>query len=129
MLRHHVLRGAFQLRGAEVARPPPPLPTHEANRFQRGRALVTTPAILLADEPTGNLDSRTSIEIMGIFQELNDEGKTIVLITHEPDIAQHAKRIVHVRDGKIQQDERIAQHRIERQGIAAPGAPGSLSRA
>jgi len=74
-------------------------------------ALVTDPATLLADEPTGNLDSRTSEEIMGIFQTLNDDGKTIVLITHEPDIAEHAKRIVHVRDGLIQQDQRIAQRR------------------
>ena len=76
------------------------------------RALVTSPAIVLADEPTGNLDSRTSEEIMSIFQGLNDEAKTIVLITHEPDIARHAKRIVHVRDGRIQQDERIEQHRV-----------------
>ena len=95
----------------------------QQQRVAIARALVTSPAILLADEPTGNLDSRTSVEIMGIFQDLNDEGKTVVLITHEPDIAQHAKRIVHVRDGVIQQDERIEQHRIERQGIAAPVAP------
>jgi putative ABC transport system ATP-binding protein len=95
----------------------------QQQRVAIARALVTSPAILLADEPTGNLDSRTSLEIMGIFQELNDEGKTVVLITHEPDIAQHAKRIVHVRDGRIHQDERIEQHRIERQGIAAPVAP------
>jgi putative ABC transport system ATP-binding protein len=84
----------------------------QQQRVAIARALVTKPAILLADEPTGNLDSRTSVEIMGIFQALNDEGKTIILITHEPDIAQHAKRIVHVKDGKIQQDERIAQRRI-----------------
>ena len=89
------------------------------------RALVTQPALLLADEPTGNLDSRTSMEIMGIFQELNDEGKTIVLITHEQDIAQHATRVVTVRDGRIQHDERIQQHRVERQGIAAPVAPAA----
>ncbi len=95
----------------------------QQQRVAIARALVTNPAILLADEPTGNLDSRTSLEIMGIFQDLNDEGKTVVLITHEQDIAQHAKRIVHVRDGKIQQDEFIAQHRVERQGIAAPVAP------
>ena len=95
----------------------------QQQRVAIARALVTNPAIVLADEPTGNLDSRTSIEIMGIFQDLNDSGKTIVLITHELDIAQHAKRVVHVRDGRIQQDEFIQQHRIERQGIAAPVAP------
>ena len=97
----------------------------QQQRVAIARALVTQPAIVLADEPTGNLDSRTSIEIMGIFQDLNDSGKTIVLITHEPDIARHAKRIVHVRDGKIQQDERIQQDRVARQGIEAPVAPVS----
>ena len=85
----------------------------QQQRVAIARALVTNPAIVLADEPTGNLDSRTSEEIIAIFQKLNDEGKTIVLITHEADIAQHAKRIVHVRDGRIQQDERIDQHRVE----------------
>ncbi|HYI10662.1 MAG TPA: ABC transporter ATP-binding protein [Thermoanaerobaculia bacterium] len=95
----------------------------QQQRVAIARALVTNPAILLADEPTGNLDSKTSLEIMGIFQDLNDEGKTIVLITHEPDIAQHAKRVVTVRDGRIQQDERIEQNRVERKGIEAPVAP------
>jgi putative ABC transport system ATP-binding protein len=85
----------------------------QQQRVAIARALVTNPAILLADEPTGNLDSRTSTEIMGIFQDLNDAGKTVVLITHEPDIAQHAKRVVQVRDGRIQQDQIIQQHRIE----------------
>ena len=73
----------------------------QQQRVAIARALVTNPAILLADEPTGNLDSRTSEEIMGIFQQLNDSEKTVVLITHEPDIARHAKRVVHVRDGRI----------------------------
>jgi len=77
----------------------------QQQRVAIARALVTNPAILLADEPTGKLDSRTSEEIMGIFQRLNDDGKTVVLITHEPDIAQYAKRIVHMRDGQIQHDE------------------------
>ncbi len=95
----------------------------QQQRVAIARALVTNPAILLADEPTGNLDSRTSVEIMGIFQELNDEGKTIVLITHEPDIAQHAKRVVTVRDGLIQQDEFVQQHRVERKGIEAAVPP------
>ena len=95
----------------------------QQQRVAIARALVTNPAILLADEPTGNLDSKTSIEIMGIFQDLNDSGKTVVLITHEADIAQHAKRIVQVRDGLIQQDERIEQHRVMRSGIEAPVAP------
>jgi len=83
----------------------------QQQRVAIARALVTNPAILLADEPTGNLDSRTSEEILGIFQQLNDDGKTVVLITHEPDIAQYAKRIVHVRDGVIQDDERSKQKR------------------
>src|SRR5262249_12022554 len=90
----------------------------QQQRVAIARALVTQPAILLADEPTGNLDSRTSEEIMGIFQQLNDTQKTVVLITHEPDIAQHAKRIVHVRDGLIHQDERIRQRRVAGRGIA-----------
>jgi putative ABC transport system ATP-binding protein len=94
----------------------------QQQRVAIARALVTNPAILLADEPTGNLDSRTSEEIMGIFQQLNEEGKTVVLITHEPDIAQHAKRVVHMRDGLIQNDERIQQRRVKGSAVAAPVA-------
>ena len=89
----------------------------QQQRVAIARALVTDPAILLADEPTGNLDSRTSEEIIGIFQELNDAGKTVVIITHEPDIAAHAKRVVYVRDGVVWRDERIVQMK------AKPGAP------
>jgi len=94
----------------------------QQQRVAIARALVTNPALLLADEPTGNLDSRTSEEIMGIFQQLNDGGKTVVLITHEPDIAQHAQRIVNVRDGLIQSDQRIQQVRVAGKGIAPPVA-------
>lgn len=95
----------------------------QQQRVAIARALVTKPAILLADEPTGNLDSHTSEEIMSIFQELNDTGITIVLITHEHDIARHAKRIVHVRDGRIQQDERARQVRVPARGIQQPVQP------
>jgi putative ABC transport system ATP-binding protein len=94
----------------------------QQQRVAIARALVTNPAILLADEPTGNLDSRTSEEIIGIFQKLNDDGKTVVLITHEPDIAQHAKRVVTVRDGRIQGDDRVNQLRVQAKGIAPPVA-------
>ena len=79
----------------------------QQQRVAIARALVNRPAILLADEPTGNLDSRTSVEIMQIFQDLNDSGLTIVLVTHEPDIAQFAKRIVVFRDGKIRRDDQV----------------------
>jgi len=81
----------------------------QQQRVAIARALVNRPAILLADEPTGNLDSRTSVEIMQIFQELNDRGLTIVLVTHEPDVAQFAKRIVVFRDGKIRHDDPVQQ--------------------
>ncbi len=77
----------------------------QQQRVAIARALVNRPAILLADEPTGNLDSRTSVEIMEIFQQLNDQGLTIVLVTHEHDISQYAKRGLIFRDGKIRRDE------------------------
>ena len=79
----------------------------QQQRVAIARALVNRPAILLADEPTGNLDSRTSVEIIEIFQNLNDEGLTIVLVTHEHDIAQFAKRVLVFRDGKIRKDDPV----------------------
>jgi putative ABC transport system ATP-binding protein len=71
------------------------------------RALINDPTIILADEPTGNLDSRTGEEIMAIFQELNKRGKTIILVTHEMDIAHHTERIIYLRDGLIIKEEKI----------------------
>jgi putative ABC transport system ATP-binding protein len=79
----------------------------QQQRVAVARALVNRPSILLADEPTGNLDSRTSVEIMEIFQNLNDKGLTIVLVTHEQDIAQFAKRVLVFRDGKIRKDDPV----------------------
>src|SRR5215475_675576 len=80
----------------------------QQQRVAIARALVNHPAILLADEPTGNLDSRTSVEIMEILQKLNDEGLTIVLVTHEHDIAEFAKRVLVFRDGRVRKDELVA---------------------
>jgi putative ABC transport system ATP-binding protein len=79
----------------------------QQQRVAVARALVNHPSILLADEPTGNLDSRTSVEIMEILQDLNDKGLTIVLVTHEHDIAQFAKRVLVFRDGKIRKDDPV----------------------
>jgi len=77
----------------------------QQQRVAIARALVNHPSILLADEPTGNLDSRTSVEIMEVFQNLNEKGLTIILVTHEYDIAQFAKRVIIFRDGKIRKDD------------------------
>jgi putative ABC transport system ATP-binding protein len=79
----------------------------QQQRVAVARALVNQPSILLADEPTGNLDSRTSVEIMEVFQDLNDKGLTIVMVTHEHDISQFAKRVLVFRDGKIRKDEPV----------------------
>ena len=77
----------------------------QQQRVAIARSLVNDPSIILADEPTGNLDSRTSVEVMGIFQELNNHGITVILVTHEPDIATFAKRHIVFRDGKIKADK------------------------
>jgi len=82
----------------------------QQQRVAIARALVNQPSIILADEPTGNLDSRTSVEVMQVFQELNDRGLTIVLVTHENDIAQYATRQIVFRDGKVQRDTQVANH-------------------
>ncbi len=78
----------------------------QRQRVAIARALVNDPAIILADEPTGNLDTKTSIEIMGIFEEIHKAGNTVILVTHEPDIAEHAHRVIRLRDGLVESDER-----------------------
>lgn len=78
----------------------------QRQRVAIARALVNSPSILLADEPTGALDTKTGNEIMALFERLYQEGNTIVLVTHEPDIAMHAHRVIHIRDGKVDRDER-----------------------
>ncbi|QQU02041.1 ABC transporter ATP-binding protein [Myroides odoratus] len=79
----------------------------QRQRVAVARALVNNPSIILADEPTGNLDTKTSIEIMGLFDEIHRKGNTVILVTHEEDIAEHAHRIIRLRDGIIESDERI----------------------
>ena len=81
----------------------------QRQRVAIARALVNHPSILLADEPTGNLDSQTGEEIMALFARLHQEGNTIILVTHEPDIARHAHRVIRLRDGKVEKDEKIKQ--------------------
>jgi putative ABC transport system ATP-binding protein len=81
----------------------------QRQRVAIARALVNDPSILLADEPTGNLDSKTGAEIMGLFENLHRQGNTIILVTHEMDIAQHAHRVIFIRDGMIASDERVVK--------------------
>ncbi len=84
----------------------------QQQRVAIARALINDPKLMLADEPTGNLDSRTSEEVIAVFQKLNEGGRTVVVITHEPDIAQYAKRIVTFRDGKLVEDRPVASRRV-----------------
>jgi putative ABC transport system ATP-binding protein len=84
----------------------------QRQRVAIARALVTNPSILLADEPTGNLDSQTSIEILALFDELHSDGQTIIVVTHEPDVAAHGQRIVRLKDGRIVEDQRNERQRV-----------------
>lgn len=91
----------------------------QQQRVAIARALVTSPSLLLADEPTGNLDTRTSIEVLSVFQELNDKGLTVVMVTHETDIARYTRRIVELRDGRIVRDEPVLDRGDARADLAA----------
>jgi putative ABC transport system ATP-binding protein len=90
----------------------------QQQRVALARALINKPVIIFADEPTGNLDTKTSMEVMNIFQELNESGNTIVMVTHENDIARHAKREVRLRDGKIIKDELVSSRLFAADSIA-----------
>jgi putative ABC transport system ATP-binding protein len=92
----------------------------QRQRVAIARALVNNPSIILADEPTGNLDTKTSYDIMGLFQELHDKGNTIIMVTHEDDIAHYAHRIVRLRDGLVEWDRR--NENVNRAGHTAPAA-------
>ena len=96
----------------------------QQQRVAIARALLNDPALVLADEPTGNLDSRSSAEILQIFQRMNEDGRTIVMVTHEWDVAEHAKRIVRMRDGRVVHDTPVAVRRSATDQLATAGAPG-----
>ncbi|GEN49527.1 ABC transporter ATP-binding protein [Alkalibacterium pelagium] len=89
----------------------------QKQRVAIARAIVNEPSVLMADEPTGNLDSKTTEDIMRIFQELNDEGTTIVMVTHEPEMAEYTKRIVHFKDGVMKKDEQLTPKRISKREV------------
>jgi putative ABC transport system ATP-binding protein len=97
--------------GERLDHQPSELSGGQQQRVAIARALVTSPTLLLADEPTGNLDSRMTVEVMALFQELNAQGITIVLVTHEPEVASYAKRLVEFRDGRIRKDHPVLGRR------------------
>ncbi|HSQ76066.1 MAG TPA: ATP-binding cassette domain-containing protein, partial [Bacteroidota bacterium] len=105
--------------GDRVHHKPNELSGGQRQRVAVARALVTRPSIILADEPTGNLDSKTGEEIMMLFEELHHQGNTIILVTHEADIAEHAHRAVRLRDGKIETDEPVRKRRLQAAGSAS----------
>ncbi len=100
----------------------------QQQRVAIARALINDPNVLLADEPTGNLDSRTSVEVMGIFQHLNDNGMTIVMVTHEADIASYARRNIMMRDGEVKTDQAVSRRldaSVESQKVASVDSDGT----
>jgi putative ABC transport system ATP-binding protein len=115
--------------GQRLDHQPSELSGGQQQRVAIARALVTEPALVLADEPTGNLDSITTIEVMALFQELNEQGITIILVTHEPDVAAYAKRVVEVRDGRIIRDEPVLNRRSAAADLGTPASTPAGSQA
>jgi putative ABC transport system ATP-binding protein len=109
--------------GSRMDHHPSELSGGQQQRVAIARSLVTEPSLILADEPTGNLDSRTSIEVMSLFQELNEQGITILLVTHEHDIADYHKRVIEVRDGHILRDHPVETRRDAKSELAEMDNP------
>lgn len=105
--------------GTRMDHEPSELSGGQQQRVAIARAIVTQPTVLLADEPTGNLDSHTTVDVMSLFQELNEQGITIILVTHEPDVAQYARRIVEMRDGRIIRDVPVTDRHNAKADLAS----------